>query len=47
MIDRLQQEINQIAFCRRIKSSSNTKILKKQTNMEEGRKNHQGGGVGC
>jgi hypothetical protein len=37
VIDRLQQEINQIAYCRRIKSSSNPKILKKQTNMEEGR----------
>jgi hypothetical protein len=47
VIDRLQQEINKMAFCRRIRSSSNTKIMKKQTNMEEGRNNHQGGGVGC
>jgi hypothetical protein len=47
VIDRLQQEINQMAFCRRIKSCSNTKIIKNQTNMEEGKKNHQGGGVGC
>jgi hypothetical protein len=36
-----------MAFYKKMKSSSNTKILKKQTNMEKGRRNHQGGNVGC